>query len=372
MRYASAVAALLAVPALALAQDAVKERLEKSPRHQEWVQIKNGDRTVHAYVVYPETKEKAPAIIVIHENRGLTDWVRAVADQLAEAGVIAIAPDLLSGSGPNGGKTSDFPNTDAAREAIGKLTPEQVTSDLNAAADYVTSLPASNKKVAVAGFCWGGGQSFRFATNRPGLAAAFVFYGPGPNTKEAVAKITAPVYGFYGGNDSRIGETIPGTASLMKDAGKNVRSSHLQRRWPRLHARGRGPRRWRSEQEGARRRLDPLEGPDQEDLWLAPFCRPSARHACGSWSRLAGSASRDVPRQEHDAGCAFLDRSVPSPRDARSRRHGRRLPRRACPDFGHRSGQDGSRAEREHRFEHPPRDPCALENPAPWHRPDSE
>lgn len=204
----------------ASAQDFAKARLEKSPRHQEWVTIKHGERTVHAFVVFPEVKNKVPAIIVIHENRGLTDWVRSVADQVAEAGYIAIAPDLLSGMAPQGGKTSDFADSDAAREAISNLPPEQVTADLNAVADYAARLPAANGKIAVAGFCWGGRQSFRFATNRANLSAAFVFYGNGPDNKDEVARIQCPVYGFYGGNDARVNATIPPTAELMKAAGK--------------------------------------------------------------------------------------------------------------------------------------------------------
>jgi carboxymethylenebutenolidase len=198
------------------AQDFALQRLEKSPRHQEWVTVKQGDREVHAFVVYPEIKKKATAVVIIHENRGLSDWVRSVADQLAEQGYIAIAPDLLSGMAPNNGKTSDFLNGDAAREAIYKLAPEQVTADLNAVTNYVGKLPAANGKVAVAGFCWGGAQSFRFATNRPNLAAAFVFYGTSPENNEEMAKIKAPVYGFYGGNDERVNATIPTAQEVMK------------------------------------------------------------------------------------------------------------------------------------------------------------
>ncbi len=203
-----------------VAQDWALERLEKSPRHHEWVAVKYGDRTVHAFLAFPEVSGKAPAVVVIHENRGLTDWVRGVADQLAEAGYIAIAPDLLSGMAPGGGKTSDFPNSDAAREGIYKLTPEQVTADLNAVADYVAKLPAANGKVAVAGFCWGGAQTFRFATERADLAAAFVFYGTGPDSAEAIARIKSPVFGFYGGDDARVNATIPKSAELLKAAGK--------------------------------------------------------------------------------------------------------------------------------------------------------
>lgn len=214
--------ALFAVLSLAVvAPQSAATRLEDSPRHQEWVEVKHGERTVHAYVVYPEVKHKALAVVVIHENRGLTDWVRSVADQLAEAGYIAVAPDLLSGTAPGGGKTSDFASGDAAREAIGKLPPDQVTADLNAVADYVGKLPASNGKVAVAGFCWGGAQTFRFATNREKLVAAFVFYGTGPSDAAAVARIQAPVYGFYGGSDARVNATIPTSEELMKAAGKS-------------------------------------------------------------------------------------------------------------------------------------------------------
>lgn len=202
-----------------LAQDWVLERLNESPRHHEWVQIQNGDRTVHCFLVFPEAKEKAPVVLVIHENRGLNDWARSLADQLAEAGYIAIAPDLLSGMGPDGGKTSDFPDRNAARDAIYQLSQEQVTADLNAVADFAKKIPAGNGKVAVAGFCWGGSQSFLFATNHADLAAAFVFYGTGPD-ETAVVKIKCPVYGFYGGNDNRVNATVPKSAEQMKKASK--------------------------------------------------------------------------------------------------------------------------------------------------------
>ena len=204
----------------ALTQDWAKQKLEKSPRHQEWVKIKNGERTVNAFIVFPEVKNKATAVIVIHEIIGLTDWVRSVADQLAEAGYIAIAPDLLSGVGPNGGGSSAFTDRSGVGQAIRDLPPDQITGDLNAVADYLAKLPAANGKIAVGGFCWGGGQTFRFATNRPSLKAAFVFYGSGPDNKEAIAKIKAPVYGFYGGNDARVNATIPKSQELMKEAGK--------------------------------------------------------------------------------------------------------------------------------------------------------
>lgn len=202
------------------AQDSALKRLNESPRHHEWAKIQQGDRTVHAFVVYPEVSEKATAVLVIHENRGLTDWVRSVADQLAEAGYIAIAPDLLSGHGPNGGKTSDFSDQNAARDALYELPPEQVMADMNAVGDYVTKLDASNGKLAVAGFCWGGNKAFHFATERPGLNAAFVFYGTPVENADEITEIQCPVYGFYGGNDARVNASIPKTEKAMKEAGK--------------------------------------------------------------------------------------------------------------------------------------------------------
>jgi len=189
-----------------------KQAVEKSPRHREWVNVKNGTRTVSAFVVYPEVKNKATSVVVIHEIFGMSDWVQMEADELAAAGYIAIAPDLLSGM--------NVTDPNAVGKAIRDLPPDQITSDLNAVADYVSKLPAANGKVAVAGFCWGGGQSFRFATNRPSLVAAFVFYGQGPESPDAIAAIKAPVYGFYAGNDARIGATIPKTQELMKAANK--------------------------------------------------------------------------------------------------------------------------------------------------------
>ena len=207
------------VTGIASAQDWAKARLDKSPRHLEWVKVKHGNRELNCFVAYPEVKDKAMAVIVIHEIFGLTDWVRGVTDQLAEAGYVAIAPDLLSGTAPNGGGTAELGGNDAVRKAIMSLPADQVTADLDAVADYVKKLPACNGKIAVAGFCWGGGQSFRYATNNKELKAAFVFYGPPPET-DALQKIECPVYGFYAGNDARITSTVPKTSEAMKQAGK--------------------------------------------------------------------------------------------------------------------------------------------------------
>jgi carboxymethylenebutenolidase len=203
-----------------VSQDWAKKAVDASPRHYEWVNAKSGTRTISAFIVYPEVKKKAPAVVVIHEIFGMSDWVQMLADEVAEAGYIAIAPDLLSGMGPKGGGTSSFADGTAVGKAIRDLPPDRITADLNAVADYVAKLPAASGKVAVAGFCWGGTQSFRFATNRPSLSAAYVFYGSGPESADEIAKIKAPVYGFYAGNDARIGATLPKTIELMKAASK--------------------------------------------------------------------------------------------------------------------------------------------------------
>jgi carboxymethylenebutenolidase len=206
-------------------QDWAKQRLAKSSRHQEWVKVKNGTREVNSFVVYPENKSKATAVIVIHEIFGMSDWVQSLTDQLAEAGYVAIAPDLLSGMGPNGGGTSSL-DRNAVGQTIRDLPPDQITADLNAVADYVAKLPASNGKVVVAGYCWGGTQTFRYATNNPNIKAAFVFYGSAPAAADgtpdeiALERIKAPVYGFYAGNDARINATIVKTSVAMAELKK--------------------------------------------------------------------------------------------------------------------------------------------------------
>jgi carboxymethylenebutenolidase len=215
----SLVVALLALTAgISLhAQDWAKARLDTSPRHREYVTLQHGDRKLQAYVAYPEVKGKASVVVMIHEIFGLSDWAKEMADELAGEGFIVVAPDLLSGFGPGGGGSSEFTSQDAVMKAVSGLDPAVVLADLDAAADYGKKLPAANGKIAVAGFCWGGGKSFAFAAHRKDLSAAFVFYGPGPAD---VSTITAPVYGFYAGNDSRIGATVPATIDAMKAAGK--------------------------------------------------------------------------------------------------------------------------------------------------------
>jgi carboxymethylenebutenolidase len=235
------------------AQDWAKATLAKSPRHGEFVTVPEANgRKLQVWVVYPQVKTKAPVVVMIHEIFGLSDWAQEMADELAGAGYIVVEPDLLSGLGPTAaamaapvspgapmdhdkmqvgqgagaayvtaepGGTSAFPDRNAVVRAVSSLPDAQVFADLDAVADYGKKLPSADGKLYVAGFCWGGGKSFLFATHRSDLSAAFVFYGP-PPPADAMKSITAPVYGFYAGNDARISATIPQTVIDMKAAGK--------------------------------------------------------------------------------------------------------------------------------------------------------
>lgn len=201
--------------------DPAADRLESSPRHHEWVEIKTpAGRTVRALQVFPEVDRPVPAVLVIHENRGLTDWVKSVADQFAEAGYVALAPDLLSQTGPENGGTESYPSSDAARDGIYKLPADQVMADLDACVAHLKALDAANKTVAVAGFCWGGTQTFSFAAHNAEISAALVFYGSAPTDAAVIEKIKVPVYGFYGSEDFRITGQVPKTQELMSKANK--------------------------------------------------------------------------------------------------------------------------------------------------------
>ena len=207
------------VPELPPDAELAVSRLAESPRHGEWIEYDAGDGDmVTAWAVYPERSDKAPVMVVIHEIFGLTDWVRGVADQLASEGFIAIAPDLLSGKGHDGGGTDSFASEDV-RKAIRELDRDEVNRRLRAAAGYATALPSATSKVGSVGFCWGGSTSFRFATAWDGLNAAIVYYGGAPPT-ESLAAIRAPVLGLYGGDDARVNATIPPAKEEMDGLGK--------------------------------------------------------------------------------------------------------------------------------------------------------
>jgi carboxymethylenebutenolidase len=196
--------------------DAAAGQLKASPRHGEWVDIKNGTGpAIKSFVVYPERKDPAPVVIVIHEIFGLSDWVRGVADQLAKEGFIAIAPDFLSGKGPNGGGSDSLGNN--VGQAIRTLQPADTNAILDSVRAYALTIPSSNKKVATIGFCWGGGTSFRYGISQPALDAAVSYYGPMPSDAASYEKAKAPILGLYGGNDNRVNSTIePAKAELAK------------------------------------------------------------------------------------------------------------------------------------------------------------
>jgi carboxymethylenebutenolidase len=211
-------------PNLPAGEEGAKARLEKSPRHGEYADVPvPGGPPIRAWVVYPERKDKAPVVIVIHEIFGLSDWIRGVADQLAREGFIAIAPDLLTGKGPNGGGTESVSSRDDVVALVRKLTPEEVNAQLNAVRAYGTKLPAANGKSATIGFCWGGATSFRYATVQPEVNAAVVYYGTSPDA-EALANVKAPVLGLYGGDDARVNATIEPAAAELKKQGKSFES----------------------------------------------------------------------------------------------------------------------------------------------------
>jgi carboxymethylenebutenolidase len=193
----------------ALAQDWAKEKLNKSSRHGEYVEIRAGGRNMQAFVAYPEVAHKATTVLVAYEIFGLTDWAKLAVDEFAAAGYIAIAPDFLSG----------MPSSGEARRAISGLPVKNVMADLDAAFDYAKRLPAANGKVVVAGFCWGGGMAFSYAAHRKDLAASLVFYGRPPEQPE-ISKLHCPVYGFYGEKDARITSTVEQTKKFAEDASK--------------------------------------------------------------------------------------------------------------------------------------------------------
>jgi carboxymethylenebutenolidase len=169
--------------------------------------------------VYPERKDKAPVVLVIHEIFGLSDWARAVADQLAADGFIAIAPDLLSGRGKDGGGTDSFASRDDVVKAVRTLKPDEVMRDLDAVRDFAIRLPASTGASATIGFCWGGSMSFAYAAHQPDLQAAIVYYGTSPDAPQ-LAKIHAPVLGLYGSDDARVNATTQPASVEMSKLGR--------------------------------------------------------------------------------------------------------------------------------------------------------
>jgi carboxymethylenebutenolidase len=205
---ASPLPALAAPAAIPPPDSLARQALERSPRHGEFVDVPYaGQVPLRSYVVYPERKDKAGVVIVIHEIYGLTDWIRGVADQLAADGFIAIAPDLISGLGPGGGGTDSLASRDDVVKLVRSLTPEESAARLAAIRAWTAGVPAANGKVATLGFCWGGARSFAAAAASPPPQAAVVFYGSSPDSV-LIEKVMAPVQGHYGGDDARVYASI--------------------------------------------------------------------------------------------------------------------------------------------------------------------
>ena len=205
-------------PRLPASEVTAKAVLETSPRHGEYadVRLPDGHATIRTWVSYPERRDKAGVVLIIHEIFGLSDWIRGVADQLAHDGFIAVAPDLISGLGPGGGGTDSVPSRDDVVKLVRGLTPEEAEARLAAVRDYAVHLPAANGKFATIGFCWGGARSFAFAATDPAPQAAVVYYGVSPDSA-TLPRVHAPVLGHYGGDDARVNATIdPAKAALKK------------------------------------------------------------------------------------------------------------------------------------------------------------
>lgn len=211
------------------AQEFVATALEKSPRHSEWVDIRPlaGGQPIKAWVVYPESKSKTGVVIVIHENRGLNDWARAVADQLAEDGFIAIAPDMLSGMGPSGGNTDSIP-ADQVTAFIGKLTNDEANTRIDAVRAYGIQIPAANGRVGIVGFCWGGGRVFQYAVHQPALNAGVVYYGSAPTDPALLDRVRSPLLGLFGEDDARVNTTVNTALPLLNQDKKRL-DAHMFR-----------------------------------------------------------------------------------------------------------------------------------------------
>lgn len=203
------------------AQDYAIKKLEESPRLHEWVNLQSGERTVHCFVAYPESKDSTSAVVLIHEGQGLTDWVRSAADQIAALGYIAIVPDLLSDFDQDHKRTSDFKSPEELAKAINKLSDDQITLDLDAAFNFILALPTCNGKVFAMGFDWGGTQAFRYAAYNNFIRAGIVFYAPSYTNKKDLKHLACPIYGFYGALDDEINVTIDQTMDLMSEVNRD-------------------------------------------------------------------------------------------------------------------------------------------------------
>jgi len=206
---------------------AAAERLKTSPRKGAFAKVayQPGSKdSLIVWVSYPQKQGKAPVVVVIHDNQGLSTWVRGVADQLAADGFVAVAPDLISKA--RGGASEVELSGDSVRKIIGAVNFTERNQGIAAAANYAMSLPVAERRYGIVGYCWGGTTSFNHAINNgDGLSAAVAFYGlpymigAVPNG-DSLARIRVPVMLLNGSRDARIGAALPAVDSAMKALGK--------------------------------------------------------------------------------------------------------------------------------------------------------
>ena len=222
MLAAAAVAAVPASAQTALPASGVgaNERLAASPRRAEWAVVRVGQDSVRAWVVYPEQlAENTPVVVAVHDNRGMSNWIRAVADQLAADGFIAIAPDLLTmldvPRAPDGES-----QVEGVRAVIGQV--DQAIRDrfIQAVGEWGTSLPSASSKYGIVGLCWGGSTVFAHAVAAPAsLGAVVVYYGGSPSPDQ-LGSVQAPILGLYGEDDARVNQTVPPAKAALDSAGR--------------------------------------------------------------------------------------------------------------------------------------------------------
>jgi len=230
------------------AEPGAKAVLETSPRHGEWADVPGpGGQRIRTWIVYPERKDKAPVVIVLMEIFGLTDWIRAVADLLAGEGFIAVAPDMLSGKGPEGGGSDSLATRDEAVKLVRDLSAEEVVARLDAVRGWAVKQPSASGRSGIIGFCWGGARSFSYALAQPALNAAVVYYGSNPSDAAALAGLKVPILGLYGGDDARVNTSIDPAREAMSKAGRTY-EVHL------FEGAGHGFLRQQHERDGANRK----------------------------------------------------------------------------------------------------------------------
>jgi carboxymethylenebutenolidase len=193
--------------------------IARTTLQHEWADIPFAGQRLRTWIEYPNRAERAPVVIVMSHEAGLDDWMRAVADQLATDGFIAVAPDILSGRGPNGGNFDSFRFPADVIRANERLPQEEALRRYRVALDYARKLPRASGKSAGLGVGMGGADSFRFAAEVADLNAAVVFYGTAPG-ESVLVKVNAPVAGFYGEDDPRVMASVRTAEATMKRLGK--------------------------------------------------------------------------------------------------------------------------------------------------------